>query len=171
MNKLFSQAKLLPHAQLAEEVRTRQKAGERGVFTNGCFDLLHLGHVRYLQEARNLGDFLVLGLNSDESTRILKGPGRPLVPENERAEILAALTCIDYVTIFGETTANSLIELVQPAIYVKGGDYAGAGSDAPDTRRLPEAKVVQAYGGSVRLIPYLPQHSTTELIAKIKRLQ
>jgi D-glycero-beta-D-manno-heptose 1-phosphate adenylyltransferase len=171
MNELFSQLKFMPRELLAEEVHARQYAGERGVFTNGCFDLLHLGHVRYLQEARNLGDFLVLGLNSDESTRILKGPGRPLVPEDERAEILAALTCIDYVTIFSETTANSLIELVQPAIYVKGGDYADAGSNAPDTSRLPEAKVVQAYGGSVRLIPYLPQHSTTELIAKIKNLQ
>jgi D-glycero-beta-D-manno-heptose 1-phosphate adenylyltransferase len=170
MKELFSQLKLMPRELLAEEVHARQYAGERAVFTNGCFDLLHLGHVRYLQEARNLGDFLILGLNSDESTRILKGPGRPLVAEKERAEILAALTCIDYVTIFGETTASALIELVQPAIYVKGGDYAGAQSDTPDTSRLPEAKVVQAYGGSVRLIPYLPHHSTTELIAKIKEL-
>ena len=170
MNKLLYQQKIIAREQLAVEVHTRQQAGERGVFTNGCFDLLHLGHVRYLQEARTLGDFLILGLNSDESTRILKGSGRPLVTEGERAEILAALTCIDYVTIFAETTANSLIELVQPAIYVKGGDYAGAHSNIPDTSRLPEAKVVQAYGGTVRLIAYLPQHSTTELIAKIKAL-
>jgi len=170
MNKLLYQQKIIAREQLAAEVHTRQQAGERGVFTNGCFDLLHLGHVRYLQEARTLGDFLILGLNSDESTRILKGSGRPLVTEGERAEILAALTCIDYVTIFAETTANSLIELVQPAIYVKGGDYAGAHSNIPDTSRLPEAKVVQAYGGTVRLIAYLPQHSTTELIAKIKAL-
>lgn len=170
MNKLLYQQKILPRDQLAEDVHARQSAGERGVFTNGCFDLLHLGHVRYLQEARRLGDFLVLGLNSDESTRILKGPRRPLVSEEERAEILAALTCIDYITIFGETTASSLIALLQPTIYVKGGDYAGAQSDMPDTSRLPEAKVVQAYGGSVRLIPYLPHHSTTELITKIKGL-
>ena len=170
MNELFSQLKLMRRDLLAEEVHARQYAGERGVFTNGCFDLLHLGHVRYLQDARNLGDFLVLGLNSDESTHILKGPGRPLVPEEERAEILAALMCIDYVTIFGETTASALVELLQPAIYVKGGDYASAQSDTPDIRRLPEAKVVQTYGGSVRLIPYLPHHSTTELIAKIKGL-
>jgi rfaE bifunctional protein nucleotidyltransferase chain/domain len=170
MNKLFCQQKMVTHEQLAAEVHARQLAGERGVFTNGCFDLLHLGHVRYLQEARSLGDFLMLGLNSDESTRILKGAGRPLVAEEERAEILAALTCIDYVTIFRETTANSLITLVQPDIYVKGGDYAGARSDIPDTSRLPEAKAVQAYGGSIRLIAYLPQHSTTELIAKIKSL-
>ena len=156
--------------ELAGEVRRRQEAGERGVFTNGCFDLLHLGHVRYLQEARALGDFLILGLNSDNSTRLLKGPGRPLVPENERAEILAALTCVDYVTIFPEPTAGPLVALLQPAIYVKGGDYAGADGSAPDVTRLPEAKVVQEYGGTVRLIPYLPHHSTTELIAAIKQL-
>jgi D-glycero-beta-D-manno-heptose 1-phosphate adenylyltransferase len=170
MNKPLLQPKIMSHEQLAEEVHTRQRAGERGVFTNGCFDLLHLGHVRYLQEARNLGDFLVLGLNSDESTRILKGPGRPLVTEEERAEILAALTCIDYVTIFREKTANALLELLQPMIYVKGGDYAGEQSGVPDTSRLPEAKVVLGYGGIVRLIAYLPRHSTTELIAKVKGL-
>jgi D-glycero-beta-D-manno-heptose 1-phosphate adenylyltransferase len=158
--------------ELAREVQSRQRAGERGVFTNGCFDLLHLGHVRYLQEARAQGDFLVLGLNSDESVRLLKGPGRPLMPENERAEILAALTCIDYVTIFPEPTAGPLVEYVRPAIYVKGGDYALAGDapEVPDSNRLPEAAVVQSYGGMVRLIPYLPHHSTTELIAAIKQL-
>src|SRR5881275_269829 len=150
--------------ELTTEVQRRQQAGERGIFTNGCFDLLHLGHVRYLQEARSLGDFLILGLNSDESTRQLKGQGRPLVPEMERAEILAALTCIDYVTIFSESTANALVYLLQPAIYVKGGDYAGAQGNIPDLSRLPEAKVVQEYGGTVKLIPYVPQHSTTELI-------
>ena len=162
--------KILSREELATEVRRRQQAGERGVFTNGCFDLLHLGHVRYLQEARSLGDFLILGLNNDSSTRLLKGPGRPLVPENERAEILAALTCIDYITIFSEPTAGPLVALLQPAIYVKGGDYASTNGTAPDMTRLPEAKVVQEYGGSVRLIPYLPHHSTTELIAAIKRL-
>ncbi|GAC1364040.1 MAG: adenylyltransferase/cytidyltransferase family protein [Ktedonobacteraceae bacterium] len=163
-------AKILLRPALAAEVQRRQQAGECGVFTNGCFDLLHLGHVRYLQEARALGDFLILGLNSDESTRALKGPTRPLVAEAERAEILAALACIDYVTIFPETTASQLVETLKPAIYVKGGDYAGAQDNQPDTKRLPEAQVVQAYGGSIRLIPYLPHHSTTELIAKIKRL-
>lgn len=157
---------------LAREVQRRQQAGERGVFTNGCFDLLHLGHVRYLQEARALGDFLVLGLNSDESTRRLKGPGRPLIPQNERAEILAALACVDYVTIFPEPTAGPLVEYLRPAIYVKGGDYAlvSGAPEVPDSSRLPEAAVVQAYGGIVRLIPYIPRHSTTELIAAIKQL-
>lgn len=172
MNNLFydTRQKILQRDDLTAEVRLRQQAGEHGVFTNGCFDLLHLGHVRYLQEARALGDFLVLGLNSDESTRNLKGPGRPLVSQHERAEILAALTCIDYVTIFAEATASPLLDLLRPTIYVKGADYAGAQDGLPDTQRLPEAKVVQAYGGIIRLIPYLPYHSTTELIAAIKQL-
>ena len=162
--------KILGQDKLAIEVRHRQAAGERGVFTNGCFDLLHLGHVCYLQEARTLGDFLILALNSDEGVRLLKGSGRPLVSEVERAKILAAFTCIDYVTIFPEPTAAPLVVLLQPSIYVKGGDYAGSENNTPDLNRLPEAKVVQEYAGSVRLIPYLPHHSTTELIAAIKRL-
>src|SRR5438093_2547626 len=101
MNKLLydTQRKILARDELAAEVQRRQQAGERAVFTNGCFDLLHLGHVRYLQQARALGDFLILGLNNDAGVRSLKGPGRPLIPQMERAEILAALTCIDYITI------------------------------------------------------------------------
>src|SRR5438034_2938021 len=110
MNKLLydTQRKILARDELAREVKRRQQAGERCVFPNGCFDLLHLGHVRYLQEARALGDFLILGLNNDTGVQRLKGAGRPLVPEQERAEILAALTCIDYVTIFDEPTASAL---------------------------------------------------------------
>lgn len=165
-----TEQKILDRAELAQLVKRRQQSGERGVFTNGCFDLLHLGHVRYLQEARTRGDFLILGLNDDAGVRALKGAGRPLVPEQERAEILAALSCVDYITIFAEPTAGPLVHLLQPAIYVKGGDYASANSDQPDTGRLPEAKVVQEYGGSLRLIPYLPHHSTTEMIAAIKKL-
>jgi rfaE bifunctional protein nucleotidyltransferase chain/domain len=169
---LNTRRKILGRDELAGEALRRQQAGELGVFTNGCFDLLHLGHVRYLQEARALGDFLILGLNSDEGVRLLKGPGRPLMPEDERAEILAALTCVDYVTSFSEPTAGPLVERLRPAIYVKGGDYAIAENmpDMPDSNRLPEARVVQAYGGIVRLIPYVSQHSTTELIAAIKQL-
>lgn len=172
MNKLICNTsdKILSSRDLANIVHSRQLAGERGVFTNGCFDLLHLGHVRYLQEARSLGDFLILGLNSDTSLRQLKGPGRPLIPEGERAEILAALSCIDYVTIFSEPVASPLVELLRPAIYVKGGDYVDAQSGTVDTTRLPEAKVVFAYGGTVRLIPYVAGHSTTEIIAAIKQL-
>lgn len=170
---LNTQHKIYTHEALAHEVQQRQQAGEQAVFTNGCFDLLHLGHVRYLQDARALGDFLILGLNSDESTHLLKGAGRPLVPERERAEILAALSCVDYVTIFTERTAERIVSELQPAIYVKGGDYANTQQNTPmtpDSSRLPEASVVQAYGGIVRLIPYLPHHSTTELITKIKAL-
>ena len=166
----ITREKILSHEDLAIEIAHRQRIGECGVFTNGCFDLLHLGHVRYLEQARRLGNFLIMGLNSDRSVRLLKGQGRPLVPEQERAEILAALTCIDYVTIFDEPTAGPLIDLLQPTIYVKGGDYAGAQDGMPDTTRLPEAKHVLAYGGIIRLIPYLPYHSTTELIEKIKHL-
>ena len=162
--------KILNLEALSIEVHRRQAAGEHGVFTNGCFDLIHLGHVCYLQEARALGDFLVLALNSDEGVRLLKGSGRPLQPEDERARILAAFMCIDYVTIFHEPTAGPLVALLQPSIYVKGGDYADSENNMPALDRLPEAKVVQQYGGSVRLIPYLPHHSTTELIAAIKQL-
>lgn len=170
MSNMSNNPKILPGSVLAAEVARRQAGGERGVFTNGCFDLLHLGHVRYLQEARALGDFLVLGLNADESVTLLKGSGHPLVPAHERAEILAALACVDYVVIFPEKTANAIVELLQPSIYVKGGDYAGAQEGEPDLARLPEASSVLAYGGVVRLIPYLPGHSTTELIAAIKQL-
>lgn len=177
---------------LAPIVAVRQDAGERAVFTNGCFDLLHLGHVAYLRAARDLGDFLIVALNSDASTRRIKGPLRPLVAERERAEILAALSCVDYVTIFDDNTAERAVAALRPAVYVKGGDYAGGAHAqagvtlAPDElrhllagdasahpalagleRRLPEARVVAAYGGSVALLPYLPGHSTTELIERI----
>jgi D-beta-D-heptose 7-phosphate kinase/D-beta-D-heptose 1-phosphate adenosyltransferase len=168
--RMLTTKKVLTREALASEMRRRQEGGERGVFTNGCFDLLHLGHVRYLQEARALGDFLVLGLNADESVTLLKGPGRPLVPASERAEMLAGLTCVDYVVVFAERTANATVELLRPAIYVKGGDYAGGQAGEPDLTRLPEARSVLAYGGNIRLIPYLAGHSTTELIAKIKQL-
>ncbi len=118
--------KILDRDALAIEVHRRQTAGERGVFTNGCFDLLHLGHVCYLQEARALGDFLILASIVMKESDLLKGAGRPLVPEDERAKILAAFMCIDYVTIFSEPTAGPLVALLQPSIYVKGGDYAGS---------------------------------------------
>lgn len=182
---------------LAAIVAERQASGERGVLTNGCFDLLHLGHVRYLQHARTLGDFLVVALNSDASTRRLKGPRRPLVPQAERAVLLAALACVDYVTIFDEPTAERTVTALSPSLYVKGGDYAGAGfaadivlspdelraalaantTEAPGSsgladlaglaQRLPEACTVASYGGSLALLAYLPGHSTTELIERI----
>jgi rfaE bifunctional protein nucleotidyltransferase chain/domain len=150
------------------------EAGYTLVFSNGVFDLLHLGHVRYLKEARALGDLLVVGLNSDASVRRLKGPGRPLVPQSERAELLAALACVDYVVIYDTDTAEHLVAALQPEVYVKGGDYArpavesGAPSPLPP-KPLPEATVVNAYGGRVVLVPYLQGYSTTELIERILR--
>jgi rfaE bifunctional protein nucleotidyltransferase chain/domain len=163
--------KLHDRSALATTLLARKAAGNLVVFTNGCFDLLHLGHVRYLQAARALGDCLVVGINSDASTRMLKGPGRPLVTQEERAEVVAALACVDYVTIFEETTAVTLVETLRPDVYVKGGDYAATGAADQiagiDYAKLPEAAPVLAYGGQVRLIPYLPGHSTTALIERI----
>ena len=167
------QVKIQDRVSLAAILRERRAAGQTVVFTNGCFDLLHLGHVRYLQEARSLGDLLVVGLNSDDSARALKGPNRPLVPQNERAEVLAALACVDYVTIFEESTAVALVETLRPDVYVKGGDYAAPAAEgatqpaAINYAKLPEAAPVLAAGGQVRLISYVPGHSTTELIERI----
>ncbi len=142
-------------------IRDKLRAeGQTVVFTNGHFDLLHLGHVDYLQRARELGDALIVGLNSDTSTRTLKGEKRPIVPQDERAQVLAALACVDYVVIFEETTANSLVEALQPEVYVKGGDWG-------KSRTPPEAEVVTGYGGRVHILPYLPNHSTTRLIETI----
>lgn len=148
-------------AALIERAR-RRAAGQTLVFTNGHFDLLHVGHLDYLEKARALGDALFVGLNGDAGTTRLKGAGRPLVPANERARLLAALEPVSAVIIFEEDTADALIRALQPDIYVKGGDYA----DKP----LPERPTVEAYGGRVALIDYLPGHSTSALIAKIKAL-
>lgn len=187
--------KILARDQIAAWVRTHRDASAPIVLTNGVFDLLHLGHVRYLQQARALGAVLLVGLNSDRSTRRLKGTQRPLVPEDERAEMLAGLACVDAVTIFAEDTAVALVAQVRPEIYVKGGDYAGvdargtltrigpeelrrlarSSEETPDSpavlpnlfTRLPEARAVAQYGGSLCLIPYLRGHSTSELIERI----
>jgi rfaE bifunctional protein nucleotidyltransferase chain/domain len=149
--------------ETARQLRqTLREAGQRVVFTNGHFDLLHVGHLDYLEKARALGDALFVGLNGDASTRRLKGPGRPLVPAAERARLLAALKPVTAVLIFDEDTAVHLIEALCPDIYAKGGDY----HDKP----LPERPAVEACGGQVVLIDYLPQHSTSELIARIKSL-
>ncbi len=146
-----------------EEARAlREKAGSEGkrvVFTNGCFDLLHVGHVRYLQEASRQGDVLIVGLNDDRSTRRIKGKGRPYVSEEDRAEILAALQCVDYVVLFGERTAERLARLLEPDVYVKGGNYR--------LEELPEARVVAEYGGTVYLTPFVPERSTTKLVSTI----
>ncbi len=134
--------------------------GKRLVFTNGCFDLLHVGHVRSLAEAKGLGDVLIVGLNSDGSVRRLKGEGHPLVPQEERAEVLAALEAVDYVVIFEEDTAERLLSLLQPHLYVKGGNYT--------LETLPEAPAVLCYGGEVRILFLAPGVSTSSLIDRLR---
>ena len=143
-------------------------AGQTLVFTNGHFDLLHVGHLDYLEKARELGDALIVGLNSDASTQRLKGEGRPLIPAVERARLLAALGPVNIVVIFEEDTAIKLIGALEPEIYVKGGDYAP--DHAQTAKPLPERPTVEAYGGKVVLIEYLPDHSTSALIQRIKKL-
>jgi len=141
------------------------------VFTNGLFDILHVGHVRYLRAARALGDCLIVGLNSDASARALKGGRHPIVPQAERAELLAALACVDYVIIFDEVTAERVVEALKPDIYVKGGDYRAGerGRGTLDRKIPPEAKVVEAYGGRVEFIPLVEGKSTTNIVAEILR--
>lgn len=148
-------------AALGEHLRAE---GRRVVFTNGHFDLLHVGHLRLLQAARSLGDALVVGVNDDAITRARKGPTRPIVPDAERAELLAGLACVDYVTIFGDATAEPTIALLRPDVYVKGGDYAASPADeAPGLVPLSEAALVRSYGGEVAIIPLVPGRSTTVL--------
>jgi len=142
-------------------VAGRRGAGETVVFTNGVFDLLHVGHLRYLQQARALGGALVVGINSDRSVGIVKGPGRPITPEDERAEILSALACVDAVVVFDEPTPHELIAALQPDILVKGADWA---ADA-----IVGRDVVEARGGRVVRIPIEGGHSTSALVERIRR--
>jgi rfaE bifunctional protein nucleotidyltransferase chain/domain len=161
------------HITLEQAVRQRnalRQAGRTLVFTNGHFDLLHVGHLDYLEKARALGDALFVGLNGDASTRRLKGEGRPLVPAVERARLLAALIPVTAVIIFEEDTAINIVSTLQPEIYVKGGDY-GMPDASHAVKPLPERPTVEAYGGEVVLIDYLPRHSTSELIARVKALK
>ena len=149
--------KIYTRSQLQKELESL-RAHKKIVFTNGCFDLLHVGHVRYLQQARELGDVLVLGLNSDSSVQLLKGPTRPLQTQDDRAEILAALECITYICIFDEETPQSLIEICRPHVLVKGGDYK--------IEQIVGASFVQSYGGKVTTLPFVPGRLTSALIAK-----
>jgi rfaE bifunctional protein nucleotidyltransferase chain/domain len=145
----------------ARWVRTLKAQGKKVVFTNGCFDLLHPGHVAYLEAARSLGDALVVGVNTDASARRLeKGPGRPVNPEGDRARVLAALACVDQVVLFEEDTPLALITALQPDILVKGGDYA--------LEEIVGREEVEARGGRVLALPFVPGYSTTELIKRIR---
>jgi rfaE bifunctional protein nucleotidyltransferase chain/domain len=146
--------------QAAAFVTSARASGQRIVFTNGVFDLLHPGHVRYLREARALGDLLIVGVNADESVRRNKGPGRPITAEGERAEILAALECVDAVVIFAEDTPAEIIRLVQPDILVKGADWPADQIVGRDT--------VESRGGRVVLVPVEPGHSTTSIVERIR---
>ena len=142
------------------------------VFTNGVFDILHVGHVRYLQAARALGDCLIVGLNSDASARALKGEGHPIVPQDERAELLAALACVDYIVLYDGVTAERVVDALKPEVYVKGGDYSVEGTqgtlgEISGNRVPPEARIVLGYGGRVEFMPFVVGKSTTNIIAEI----
>ena len=145
--------------ELVSLVREAREKGHRIVFANGCFDVLHVGHVRYLVGAKALGDLLVVGINADEQVAIQKGAGRPVVPEQERAEIVAALEAVDYVTVFSEPTVETLLLLLRPDVHAKGTDYT------QDT--VPERNVVRSYGGQVAIVGDPKDHSTSAILSRI----
>ncbi len=152
---------ILAWHEMSEQIRKWQAAGERIVFTNGVFDILHVGHTRYLREAQALGDRLVVGINSDESVRRLKGPTRPINSELDRAEVIASLDFVDGVTVFADDTPISLLSVLKPDIHAKGGDYK-----TPDA--LPETAVVRAYGGDVVILQLVDGKSTTNIVKKMQ---
>ncbi|KQQ07897.1 D-glycero-beta-D-manno-heptose 1-phosphate adenylyltransferase [Rathayibacter sp. Leaf296] len=153
-------AVVLGEDRLVEVLAEESRRGRRIVFTNGCFDVLHRGHTAYLRQARELGDVLVVAVNDDDSVRRLKGEGRPINPEGDRAGVIAELGCVDYVTLFSGDTPIPILERVRPDVYVKGGDYN------PDM--LQEAVVVRSYGGTVTTVGYVSEHSTTEMVQRIR---
>ncbi|MGE5799718.1 MAG: D-glycero-beta-D-manno-heptose 1-phosphate adenylyltransferase [Syntrophaceae bacterium] len=152
-------SKITPRNELKAAVDRLKREGKKVVFTNGCFDILHAGHTRYLREARKLGDVLILALNSDSSVRSIKGPMRPIVPEDERAEVVASLDSVDYVTVFDELTPLELIEFLQPDVIVKGGDWA--------EKDIVGAEAVRKWGGRVAIMPVIEGASTTNIIDKV----
>ena len=158
-------AKIVNLEELSDRSENLRAAGKKLVATNGCFDLLHVGHVRYLRAARALGDLLVVGLNSDRSVRELKGSGRPIMTEIDRAEILAALECVDLVTIFPEMRATRFLAAARPAIYVKGGDYSS------ETLNEEERAALKEIGAEIRLIPFEAGYSTSQLLEQIRKIE
>lgn len=153
-------APVISLSELVDTVAESREAGSTIVLANGCFDLFHVGHVRYLAGAKEVGDILVVGINSDRQTRLLKGQGRPYINENERAEIVSALACVDFVTIFDEPTVENLIRTLKPDFHAKGTDYTA------DT--VPERDIVREYGGKVAIVGDPKDHSTTDLILKTR---
>jgi len=156
--------KIIAGEQLPEWRKTVRAAGKKLVVTNGCFDILHLGHVTYLENARNRGDALLVGVNSDAAVRGLKGTGRPVNSETDRAAVMAALQSVDGVCIFTDTTATKFLAAAQPDIYVKGGDYT------LETLNQDERRAVESAGGKIVLVPFVPGKSTTGLLERISRL-
>jgi D-beta-D-heptose 7-phosphate kinase/D-beta-D-heptose 1-phosphate adenosyltransferase len=156
--------KILSADQAATIAAEMRATGRKLVFTNGCFDLLHVGHVRYLQAARALGDALLVAINGDESVRALKGEGRPLNREADRAEVVAALDCVDYAVVFPEVRATAVLEKIRPAIYVKGGDYE------IDSLHAEERAVLEKIAAEIRILPFEPGYSTSGLCEKIKEV-
>ncbi len=152
-------ARILDRNRLIARVAIARREGARVVFANGCFDLLHVGHVRYLEGARKLGDLLVVGINSDEQVRALKGEGRPFLPERERAEIIASMRAVDFVTIFPEPNVETLLRLLRPDIHAKGTDYT--------VETVPERDVVRSYGGRVAIVGDPKDHSSSEMMKKV----
>mgnify|MGYP003574951223 CR=1 FL=1 len=153
--------KIIPYDDLPAWRESFRRSGKKLVVTNGCFDLLHLGHVTYLEQARNLGDTLLVGVNSDYAVRQLKGEGRPINSEHDRAAVLAALASVDAVTIFPDLRAANFLFFAQPDIYVKGGDYT------LDTLDQEERRTVESTGGQIRIIPLVPGKSTTTILKKV----
>lgn len=156
--------KIIPWDALPRWRQAFRDTGKKLVVTNGCFDILHPGHATYLESARNLGNALLVGVNGDEATRQLKGPGRPVNSQEDRAAVLAALESVSGVCIFLEPTATRFLERAQPDIYVKGGDYT------PDTLNQDERRTVEEAGGAIRIIPFVPGKSTTAILERISRL-
>jgi D-glycero-beta-D-manno-heptose 1-phosphate adenylyltransferase len=155
-------SKIVPLNKLGDRIRELRGAGKKIVATNGCFDLLHPGHVRYLKAARALADVLVVGLNGDESVRALKGAGRPINNENDRAELVAALESVDLVTIFPEVRATHFIERTAPDVYVKGGDYN------TETLNPDERAMLEKIGSRIEIVPFEKGHSTSALLEKLR---
>ena len=147
--------------RIKDQIESRRANGEKVVLANGCFDLLHVGHVRYLEAARAEGDILIVGINSDDSVRVIKGEGRPLMPAAERAEILSALSVVDHIVIFDSPTVEPLIETLRPDVHAKGTDYT--------TNTVPERAAVEAQGGRVAIVGDPKDHSTRDLIGEIRR--
>lgn len=160
-NKNF--APILERNRLTARVAIERRSGKRIVLANGCFDLFHVGHIRYLAGAKELGECLIVGINSDEQVRVLKGENRPFMPENERAEIVSALKFVDYVTIFSEPTAEELIRAVRPDFHAKGTDYK--------LETVPEKEIVREYGGQIAIVGDPKNHSSTEIIKEISNYE